>query len=223
MTQQISGIKQILEHRNFVIFEFLALFVIVPLVAWMEIFRIGIFAYFSIPVFYGLFIYLFLGYTRSGIRLRIVPIVQAIKAVPFFRIGAISALIFLIAYIFVPDRFLILPKTRPELWVIILFGYPLISAMPQEFLYRVFFFKRYQTIFPQTNLMIWSNTVCFSFLHFMYDNWVAPTLTLIGGFLFASSWNKHKNFLSIWIEHAAYGLSLFTSGLGQYFYENMAR
>lgn len=67
--------------------------------------------------------------------------------------------------------------------------------------------------------MLFSNVLSFSILHLMYDNWVAPVFTLIGGYFFASNWMKNRSFSSIWIEHAVYGLAIFTFGLNQYFYE----
>ena len=47
---------------------------------------------------------------------------------------------FIYTLIFEKESIFQLPRENPLLWITILFFYPLISVIPQEFIYRVFFF-----------------------------------------------------------------------------------
>ncbi len=43
--------------------------------------------------------------------------------------------------------------------------YPLLSVLPQEFLYRIFLFERYGVLFPGRLQMVLASAVVFSLLH----------------------------------------------------------
>lgn len=43
---------------------------------------------------------------------------------------------------FAPDALLQLPLQQPHLWLLVMLGYPLLSALPQGFIWRVFFVHR---------------------------------------------------------------------------------
>jgi len=99
-----------------------------------------------------------------------------------------------------------------------MFVYPLLSVVPQEFVYRTFFFERYKPLFSNSAAMILASTFCFGFVHIMFHNWIAPVFSGIGGLLFSISYARHKSLKLVSIEHAAYGCYVFTIGLGWYFY-----
>lgn len=215
-----TDLNHILCHRNFVIVEFCLLFLGFPLIAWMEWFQVSIFVLYAIPCLWAAAVYFLifghgkltdshpLGSSRPWYWLRL-PVI----------VGFLASL----SWLMLPQQFLWIPTQKPQLWLIILIFYPVISVAPQEFLYRVYFFRRYKHLFSNRIIFIVSNASAFSLLHLMYDNWVAPVLTLFGGWLFASAWLHHRNFFLLWIEHSAYGLAIFTFGLGSYFYESPAR
>ena len=46
-----------------------------------------------------------------------------------------------------PQALFLFPKENFKLWIIVMALYPVLSVIPQEFVYRVFFFQRYKTIF----------------------------------------------------------------------------
>jgi membrane protease YdiL (CAAX protease family) len=96
--------------------------------------------------------------------------------------------------------------------------YPFLSALPQELIYRVFFFHRYQSLFGSEHRLIWASVLTFAFLHIIFGNLVAPLLTLPGGYLFARTYVRTGSLSAVAIEHAAYGNIVFTVGLGAYFY-----
>lgn len=96
--------------------------------------------------------------------------------------------------------------------------YPLISALPQEFIFCSFFFRRYEPFFGKAKLMIIASAIIFAYAHVLYINPIAPTLSFIGGLIFAYDYAKHKSLALVTIEHGLYGNALFLIGLGWYFY-----
>jgi len=106
-------------------------------------------------------------------------------------------------------------KTKPILWIVILFVYTLMSVVPQELVYRHFFFKRYQYLFNNTYLFLFINMLCFSLCHlFLWDSLVM-ILTFLGGGLFAYTYQQEKSMLWVCAEHALYGNIIFTIGMGE--------
>jgi hypothetical protein len=129
----------------------------------------------------------------------------------------------LFTYLMVPDRFLSFPLQKPALWALIMVFYPLLSVVPQELLYRSFFFARYRAILPGFWLMVGSSAGLFAYSHIIFKNWVAPLFCLIGGLIFAAHYHQHRSLKWAVIEHAAYGCFVFTVGLGWFFYHGAMR
>ena len=105
-------------------------------------------------------------------------------------------------------------RTKPFLWLVILFIYTLFSVYPQEILYRTFFFQRYKIFIQDDKLFIFLNAIIFSIGHLFFKNTLVIVLTFLGGLLFASTYNRTKSTLLVSIEHALYGCWLFTVGMG---------
>lgn len=118
----------------------------------------------------------------------------------------------------VPGRFLSLPRYATELWLTIMALYPFLSALPQEIVYRVLFFERYGHLFPNTQVAIAVNALCFGLAHLFFMNWPALILTTIGGLIFAWAYAEKRSFGFACLLHAIGGQIIFTSGLGIYFY-----
>ena len=104
---------------------------------------------------------------------------------------------------------------KPVMWISIVFFYSIFSVYPQEFLYRSFFFNRYQTIFKNKYTLIITNAVLFSLAHLVFQNLLVSILTFIGGLLFATTYYRSKSLLLTSLEHAIYGSWLFTVGMGE--------
>lgn len=117
-----------------------------------------------------------------------------------------------------PEQFLNLPSTRMKRWLKLLVLYPFTSVLAQEFVYRVFFFHRYGTLFKDHRTLILVNGLAFAFAHVLFRNWIALTLTFAGGMLFAWRYDRTKSFWAIWLEHTLWGWLIFTVGLGSYFF-----
>lgn len=192
--------------------EWLVLFVGFPLLAWSEVLPAGIFVIFAAPVLYALLVSFFSPRDSQPGQ----PLSRRRFAL---RATAVVAFLFLFCAVAFPDRFLILPRTKPGLWAAIMLFYPLVSALPQEFLYRRFYFARYRSLFPRPWLAAASNVFAFAFLHIIFNNWIAILFSLAGGALFTATYLRTHRLGLVWLEHSLYGLAVFTSGLGAHFYK----
>ena len=134
------------------------------------------------------------------------------------------AAIFLAAAVLLltPQSLFNFPLTRPWFWLLIMFAYPLLSVIPQEIIFRMFFMQRYKHIFASRELMLVASGFAFGLAHLIFMNWVAPLLTAIGGMLFALTYTRHRSLALVCLEHALFGDFLFTIGLGFYFYHGSA-
>lgn len=113
-----------------------------------------------------------------------------------------------------PEQLFKVIKNNLLLWVVICFVYVFLSVIPQEFLYRVFFFKRYQSLAMPKWFFILLNASLFSLAHLMFANALVMILTFCGGLLFAFTYHQTHSMRLITIEHSIYGLWLFTVGMG---------
>lgn len=108
-------------------------------------------------------------------------------------------------------------KNHPAIWLMVMVAYPLVSVVPQEVIYRAFFFERYQSLFGRNRGMILASAMLFSFGHVVFHNWPAVVLTFFGGGLFALTYRRTASLLAVSVEHALYGCAIFTLGFGRYF------
>jgi hypothetical protein len=88
----------------------------------------------------------------------------------FYKFLIVAALILTFSYFFDPSKFLNLPRSDFFLWLLIMILYPILSAFPQEIVYRSFFFKRYGNLFKNKKVLIFVNAFLFSFAHIIYLN-----------------------------------------------------
>lgn len=134
------------------------------------------------------------------------------------RFAATAMLLTLYLLIFEPENLLVIPKEKPFLWLAIMIFYPLWSALPQELIYRVFFFHRYQQIIPNFNILMFVNALLFAYLHIIFNNWIALVGGFVVGIFWAQSYIRTQSLLTVSTEHAMYGNFVYTIGLGHYFY-----
>lgn len=121
-------------------------------------------------------------------------------------------------YFFFREYFFYLLIHKPLLWLVIMIFYPIFSAIPQEIIYRTFYFYRYADIFKSPNILIIVNSFLFSIAHLMFNNYFALILTFAGSFMFATTYLNSKSTIIASIEHSIYGNWIFTVGIGKYFY-----
>lgn len=116
-----------------------------------------------------------------------------------------------------------LPLRHPLIWMLVMVAYPVLSVLPQELIYRVFFFERYRPLFGRGTSMVVMSAVAFSFGHIVFHNWPAVALTFAGGWLFGRTYQRTSSLLLVAVEHALYGCAIFTIGYGNYFFEGTLR
>lgn len=117
-----------------------------------------------------------------------------------------------------PDRLFELPRERPLLWAAIAVFYPLLSVYPQELLFRAFLLHRYAALLRGPRMAALAGAAAFGFAHVIFGNVLAVALTLAGGWLFTRRYQRTRSLFTVSVEHAAYGLLIFTVGLGGSFY-----
>lgn len=123
---------------------------------------------------------------------------------------------------------IILSATRPDylrplsperlrflalLWLL----YPILSALPQELIFRVLFYHRYGELFRNSRVALVANAAVFSFAHLMYWSWIVAGLTFAGGLIFAYSYRR-RGFPEAVLLHGLAGNMLFTVGMGVFFW-----
>ncbi|MEM6793731.1 MAG: CPBP family intramembrane glutamic endopeptidase [Acidobacteriota bacterium] len=122
-----------------------------------------------------------------------------------------------------PDLLFAFPREQPGWWAVIMIAYPLLSVYPQEILFRTFFFHRYGPLLRGEGAVVASSALVFGLAHLLFANWIAPTLTMIGGYLFARTYARSGSTAVASLEHALWGDFLFTLGLGWYFWGGSIR
>lgn len=123
-----------------------------------------------------------------------------------------------------PEALGFLLRNNPQLMLMIALAYPLVSALPQELVFRPLFFRRYGAILPRsTMLSVVLNAAIFAFAHLMYWSWVVAGMTFLGGLVFATSYRVRNNFPEAVVLHAVSGVIVFALGLGIYFYSGGVR
>ncbi|WP_081381046.1 CPBP family intramembrane glutamic endopeptidase [Rhodovulum sulfidophilum] len=133
-----------------------------------------------------------------------------------------TAIVGTLTVLVVPQDALALVRGNPLLLASILLLYPPLSALPQEIVFRVLFFRRYGPILPGLRAAIVMNAALFSLAHLMYWNAVVCGLTFLGGLVFAWACEARRNFPLAVILHAVAGWILFTGGLGVLFHAGNA-
>ncbi|WP_051205249.1 CPBP family intramembrane glutamic endopeptidase [Salinimicrobium xinjiangense] len=116
-----------------------------------------------------------------------------------------------------PDLFFMYPVENFNSYVLTFFLYPIASVLPQEIIYRVYYFHRYKQLIPEKYLLMFSNAFIFGLTHFIYANWVAPIATFLAGWIFIYNYYKTRSLLNVSLEHYFYGLIMFTIGFGYFF------
>ena len=199
------------------VIEFTAIYVIVPLLIYYR--RIP-----NLPIPYLLLIALLAFFLlRSDPTFRLSQLTHWGNIRPFLptvliRDAVCVAGLGIAVYFLAPQLLFSLIRRSAWLWALVFLLYPLLSVYPQEFLYRAFFFHRYQPLFGRGWGMLLASALAFAFVHIIFRNWLAVGLCLVGGFLFSVTYQASGSLLLACLDHAIFGNFLFTIGLGQFFY-----
>ncbi len=122
--------------------------------------------------------------------------------------------------VYMPKLLFYLPGEHPSLWLLTLLIYPLISVIPQEVIFRTFFFHRYKRILPSKIWRWLLSTLSFASVHAVYGNWIAVAVSAAGGALFGYRYIQTRSTLVVVIEHSLWGMFLFTVGVGVFLLSN---
>lgn len=126
---------------------------------------------------------------------------------------------YVMVYMWQPELLFSFAIERPDIWLLVMVLYPLVSAFPQEILYRTFIWQRYQVLFGAHKWgIIALSGISFMWGHLLFMNWFAIVITLIGGLTFAWRYQHTRSVLLVSVEHALYGNLFFTLGLGQFLF-----
>jgi membrane protease YdiL (CAAX protease family) len=116
------------------------------------------------------------------------------------------------------ENILAILRHKPALWALIMIVYPVLSVVPQEIVFRTFFFHRYRSLFAHERVSVVTNAALFAFAHIIFRNWVAVIVSFVAGLVWAMTYLGSRSLLAVSIEHALYGNFVFTLGIGYYFY-----
>lgn len=117
-----------------------------------------------------------------------------------------------------PGSAFFLLRHNPGLLALILLLYPVLSALPQELVFRPLFFRRYGPILPQGAAALWLNAAVFAWAHLLFWNGIVLAMTFAGGLVFAHAYRVRGSFAQAVVLHAVAGNILFAFGLGIFFY-----
>ncbi len=194
--------------------ELCLVYVVIPLLYGLDMIPV----HKSIPLLgvFGIFIHILLkdnGFDRQKLGWK------RINWLPMFTgfLAYLVALI-LVVMIFRPEILFITPQKDTIFWIMTLFLYPLWSVIPQELIYRTYFFHRYKDLFADKKIFLVVNALLFSFAHIIFWNWVALLMTFFGGLLFALTYTDNRSLGVVCVQHTLYGLAIYTVGLTEYFY-----
>ena len=145
------------------------------------------------------------------------PLLHPHVSLVVLRFCALSLALALVSRWTSPAWFLWLPRNQPRLWWLLLVGYPWASALPQGIIWRVFFVHRYAPILDHA-LLLAAGGVAFGLAHVAFRNPIAIAMTAAGGVLFLDTYLTTESMLLATLEHGAYGIAVFTFGLGRFVY-----
>lgn len=208
------SLKAVYHSTAYMVFEFLFFYVFVPFIAtavldgWWKILPLIFIAFF--------FLILLLRDSRFDNSI-LVRLDRAYIKKSVARVIVITVLMIWFTWWIFPDLFFKYPTENFKDYVITFFLYPVASVLPQEIIYRVYYFHRYRKLVPEKYLLMLSNAIIFGLTHFIYGNWVAPIATFLVSWIFIFNYLQTKSLLNVSLEHYFYGLVMFTIGFGYFF------
>lgn len=152
--------------------------------------------------------------TRGRVNLRVLALFAAVT----------FACAFAVSWVTTGGRPFAFAAGNPGLMLMILALYPILSALPQEVVFRPLWFRRYGALMPGGIPGLVLNAAVFSFAHLMYWSWIVAAMTFAGGLAFAWAYAQRGSFPLAVALHAVAGQIVFLLGLGMFFYSgNVAR
>jgi len=196
-------------------FEFIILFIVFPLLFLLKLLPLS----FLMPILWMLALYAFFVLKRMKHQVNIKLSHGILFRRVLIRFFVLSLIFLILSFIYYLQTFFHMLINESKLFLLLIVLYPFLSVIPQEVLYREFFFKRY-AFKLHTNTQLVLNALIFMWAHMVFENSVVLMLTFIAGLLFAHTYLKSRSFLLVCVEHTLYGYLLFVSGLGELFFQS---
>lgn len=90
--------------------------------------------------------------------------------------------------------------------------YLIFSVIPQEIIFRYYFFHRYKKIFLDKYVLVIVNSIIFSSFHIIYFNFEIILFTFVGSLFFSYNYIKYKSLTLVILEHFLFGQILIITG-----------
>lgn len=206
--------RKIYNSQPFLVVEFIIFFVFFPFIAnhfldgWYKIIPLAL-----IAVIFLVLLLLDPDFDRK----KLTSFDRSYLGKSIARMIIITILLIWFTFWIFPDLFFMYPVENFNSYALTFFLYPIASVLPQEIIYRVYYFHRYEVLIPQKYLLMFTNAFIFGLTHFIYANWVAPIATFLAGLIFAYNYYRTRSLLNVTLEHYFYGIIMFTIGFGYFF------
>ncbi|MDB6454423.1 CPBP family intramembrane glutamic endopeptidase [Falsirhodobacter sp. 20TX0035] len=195
--------------------EFVLFYVVTPVVTACLLPPEGLLA--------GLFLFMLVGLgllsATPGFRWR--ELTRGWRAIRWLAVAGLAALTFVsslaVMQVMAPQSMFSL-LDHPERLLLIAVLYPLLSALPQEVVFRALYFRRYRGLVPKGHRGVVLNAALFALAHLMYWSGIVVAMTFVGGLAFAWAHAVRRSFPMAWVMHSVAGVIVFIAGLGIYFY-----
>jgi hypothetical protein len=175
------------------------------------------------PLLWAEFFYAWFILRRAGVPLLLRPFRKSELRRVIERFAVFGLAILLFTVTFYPEKLFSLVYRDPLMWASLFLLYPLFSVLAQEVVIRLFFFHRYGHLIADERRLILFNALVFAYIHIAFTNPLAVLFSFAGGVLFAHTFLKTGSTALVSIEHTLYGNTLFTVGLGTYFYHGSSQ
>ncbi len=201
-------------NRRLLVLESVMLYIAPPLLIMS-----GVLPKFSVmPLLWTGMLYALLILRRSGRQKLRFDIDLGYLRFVLLRFTLLGLAMGLFTWLVYPQMLFSLPTQLPWLWLLIILLYPLLSALPQEIIFRAFFTHRFGAILTNRLLFLLSNALLFAYVHALFGNLLAVVFTFLGALMFMSTYLRNRSVAMSVIEHSLYGDLVFTLGIGIFFY-----
>lgn len=202
---------------TFKLTEFFIIFILIPILFLVDLILLP----FIVPVLWVVSLYALFYVKKYHPSKLFKPFNIYELYVVLLRFVVVGSFIVWFTYTFYEKQLFNFVNDHTLTYLLIIVLYPILSVMPQELIFRKFFFERYDFKIKKKK-MIFLNALIFGWVHIIFQNYVAVIFSAVGGYLFAKTYLKTKSFSLVCIEHSLYGNLMFTIGLGEFFYHGGA-
>ena len=206
-----------LNHKYILILELLSIIFFIPFIVLIFSLQkyVILFTFFA-----SLFVIYYLKKKKYKFNISIIN-KPSLLFLTLIRFSLILIMLFLISEKCLNLDLMKLTKNWNLILLVYIVFYILMSVIPQEIIFRSFFFHRYDTLFENKKNMVILNIFLFTLMHVIYLNVIVLILSFFGGILFALTYYNNKSLGLVVLEHSLYGSLIFFLGLGKHFHNSI--